>query len=101
MDQREYRTELTWAPCDGTAWAERPGWNLSIDGTLVAHTEQELPAEAAKQWASAQLGEGVTWLPGHEDETWHWVANPRTQPRSWRTPGACAHMGARAHEGRR
>ncbi|GAA2798627.1 hypothetical protein [Saccharopolyspora taberi] len=76
-DVREYRTELIWAPCDGSAWAEQPGWNLYVDGTLVARTERELPAATAQQWANAQLGEGVTWLPGQEDETWYWVANPR------------------------
>jgi len=33
---------------------------------------------AVREWANAQLGEGVTWFNGRIDpaETWYWVANP-------------------------
>lgn len=74
-DEREYRTELIWAPAGGNGWSEQPGWTLYVDGVQVANTATDLLPAAAQQWASAQLGEGVRWLPGAG--SWYFVANPR------------------------
>lgn len=74
-DDREFRTELVWAPAAGNGWSEQPGWTLYVDGVPVANTAADLLPEAAQRWASAQLGEGVVWLAGHG--RWYFVANPR------------------------
>lgn len=78
-DSRLFRTELIWAETDNSAWNEKAGWSLYVDAELVAHTAEKLSHADAKEWANKQLAEGMTWLQGHETETFYWVASPSAQ----------------------
>ncbi|MGH3795635.1 MAG: hypothetical protein ACRDSP_12165 [Pseudonocardiaceae bacterium] len=73
-EDRQYRTELIWAPDSGNGWSEQPGWTLYIDGAPVANSTRDLRLAAAQQWADAQLGEGVRWLLGAP--WWYFLATP-------------------------
>ncbi|MGW4528370.1 hypothetical protein [Amycolatopsis sp. NPDC004378] len=78
-DSRVFRTELIWTETDNAAWNEKAGWSLYVDAELVAHTGEKLTHEDAQAWANKQLAEGMTWLQGHETETFYWVASPSTR----------------------
>ena len=85
VDERLFRTELIFSDIEDGAWTGQRGWSLYVDGALIAHTATPFPTRDAHYWASTQLGEGMTWLPGHTRSDFYWVATPE-RPVGHRAP---------------